>query len=264
MSLESANSRHEGFFAVGWAIGPAIGATLIKFVGPVDALLATSFLFFVASVSVMLIRIADAASETHEQNLPSENFWQATIAGFRALHADRALFSLTIIFMFTSAVYMPIEMVILPVHFERLDNAAGLGATMTALAAGMVLGAFSFAAIARRFSRYAILRGVMIGVTFAVLGTVQPAMEYADSKSSARRNARPGLWRADVGALRCPADRSSYCRFGRRRLWFAANFCRNCCAFHRRGAAHDISPCPARPLARQTTNAGYSIACSTS
>ena len=70
--------------------------------------------------------------------------------------------------MFTSAVYMPIEMVILPVHFERLDNAGGLGATMSALAAGMVLGAFSFAAIARRFSRYAILRGVMIGVTFAV------------------------------------------------------------------------------------------------
>ena len=168
MSLESANSRHEGFFAVGWAIGPAIGAALIKFVGPVDALLATSFLFFVASVSVMLMRVTDAKSETQEQNLPSENFWQATIAGFRALHGDRALFSLTIIFMVTSAVYMPIEMVILPVHFERLDNASGLGATMTALAAGMVLGAFSFAAIARRFSRYAILRGVMIGVTFAV------------------------------------------------------------------------------------------------
>ena len=168
ISLESANSRHEGFFAVGWAIGPAIGAALIKFVGPVDALFATSFLFFVASVSVMLMRVVDATPETHDQNLPSENFWQATIAGFRTLHADRALFSLTIIFMFTSAVYMPIEMVILPVHFERLNNAGGLGATMTALAAGMVLGAFGFAAIARRFSRYAILRGVMIGVTFAV------------------------------------------------------------------------------------------------
>jgi MFS family permease len=172
ISLESANSRHEGFFAVGWAIGPAIGATLIKFVGPVDALLATSLLFLVASVSVMLMRVVDATSETHNQNLPAENFWQATIAGFRALHADRALFSLTIIFMFTSAVYMPIEMVILPVHFERLNNASGLGATMTALASGMVLGSFSFAAIARRFSRYAILRGVMIGVTVAVIPMV--------------------------------------------------------------------------------------------
>ncbi len=172
ISLESANSRHEGFFAVGWAIGPAIGATLIKFVGPVDALLATSLLFLVASVSVMLMRVIDATSETHNQNLVAENFWQATIAGFRALHADRALFSLTIIFMFTSAVYMPIEMVILPVHFERLNNASGLGATMTALASGMVLGAFSFAAIARRYSRYAILRGVMIGVTVAVIPMV--------------------------------------------------------------------------------------------
>ncbi|NBO68627.1 MAG: MFS transporter, partial [Actinobacteria bacterium] len=172
ISLETANSRHEGLFAVGWAIGPAIGAALIKFVGPVDAMLATSFLFFVASVSVMLMRIVDSASETRDQNMPHENFWQATVAGFRALHADRALFSLTIIFMFTSAVYMPIEMVILPVHFERLGDAGGLGATMTALASGMVLGAFSFGAIARRFSRFAILGGVMIGVAFAVMPMV--------------------------------------------------------------------------------------------
>lgn len=172
ISLETANSRHEGLFAVGWAIGPAIGAALIKLVGPVDAMLATSFLFFVASVSVMLMRIIDSASETRDQNMPHENFWQATVAGFRALHADRALFSLTIIFMFTSAVYMPIEMVILPVHFERLGDAGGLGATMTALASGMVLGAFSFGAIARRFSRFAILSGVMIGVAFAVMPMV--------------------------------------------------------------------------------------------
>ena len=74
--------------------------------------------------------------------------------------------------MFTSAVYMPIEMVILPVHFERLGNAGGLGATMTALASGMVLGAFSYGAIARRFSRYAILCGVMIGVAVAVVPMV--------------------------------------------------------------------------------------------
>ena len=172
INLETANSRHEGLFAVGWAIGPAIGAILIKFVGPVDAMLATSLLFLVASISVMLMRITDVTNETRDEDSLHENFWQATIAGFRALHADRALFSLTIIFMFTSAVYMPIEMVILPVHFERLGNAGGLGATMTALASGMVLGAFSYGAIARRFSRYAILCGVMIGVAVAVVPMV--------------------------------------------------------------------------------------------
>jgi MFS family permease len=172
IKLETANSRHEGFFAVGWAIGPAIGAALIKLVGPVDAMLMTSFLFFIASVTVMLMRVDESAQDSNDDNQHRENFWQSTIAGFRALHADRGLFSLTIIFMFTSAVYMPIEMVILPVHFERLGDAGGLGATMTALASGMVLGAFSFGAIARRFSRYAILRGVMIGVTFAVVPMV--------------------------------------------------------------------------------------------
>jgi len=66
INLESANSRHEGLFAVGWAIGPSVGAVLIKFVGPVDALFATSFLFVIASVSVMLMRVHDAG-QTHQR-----------------------------------------------------------------------------------------------------------------------------------------------------------------------------------------------------
>jgi len=167
INLESANSRHEGLFAVGWAIGPSVGAVLIKFVGPVDALFATSFLFVIASVSVMLMRVHDAGQQSRDADSHAETFWQSTVAGFRVLHADRALFSLTLIFMFTSAVYMPIEMVLLPVHFERLGNAGGLGATMTGLAAGMMVGAFSYGLIARRFSRFTILRGVMIGVAVA-------------------------------------------------------------------------------------------------
>ena len=167
INLESANSRHEGLFAVGWAIGPSVGAVLIKFVGPVDALFATSFLFVVASVSVMLMRVHDAGQQSRDADSHAETFWRSTVAGFRVLHADRALFSLTLIFMFTSAVYMPIEMVLLPVHFERLGNAGGLGATMTGLAAGLMVGAFSYGLIARRFSRFTILRGVMIGVAVA-------------------------------------------------------------------------------------------------
>jgi len=169
INLESANSRHEGLFAVGWAIGPSVGAVLIKFVGPVDALFATSFLFVVASVSVMLMRVHDAGQQSRDADSHAETFWQSTVVGFRVLHADRALFSLTLIFMFTSAVYMPIEMVLLPVHFERLGNAGGLGATMTGLAAGMMIGAFSYGLIARRFSRFTILRGVMIGVAVAAI-----------------------------------------------------------------------------------------------
>ena len=102
--LDSANSRHEGLFAVGWAIGPAIGATLIKIVGPVDAMFATSLLFLIASVSVMLMRVTDAGKALAHEDVAHENFWQATVAGFLALRADRALFGLTIIFMFTSAV----------------------------------------------------------------------------------------------------------------------------------------------------------------
>ncbi len=169
IKIETANSRHEGLFAVGWAIGPALGALLIKWTGPVNAMFVTSLLFAVASLSVMAMTVSDEGQRSRSQESRDESFWHSITSGFRALRADRALFVLTFIFMFTSAAYMPIETVILPVHFERLGDAGGLGATMFALALGMMSGAFSYGMIARRFSRYAILRGIMIAVAITAV-----------------------------------------------------------------------------------------------
>ncbi|NBR76699.1 MAG: MFS transporter, partial [Actinobacteria bacterium] len=41
-----------------------------------------------------------------------------------------------------SGMYMPIDTVIFPTHFESLNDAAGLGAVMSAIAFGVVVGAF--------------------------------------------------------------------------------------------------------------------------
>ncbi|NCV96878.1 MAG: MFS transporter [Acidimicrobiia bacterium] len=42
MSVEKANGRHEGFFAVGWMLGPAVGAWCIEAGGPTLAFAVTS------------------------------------------------------------------------------------------------------------------------------------------------------------------------------------------------------------------------------
>ena len=49
MSVEKANGRHEGFFAVGWMLGPAVGAWCIEVGGPTLAFAVTSGVFLLAA-----------------------------------------------------------------------------------------------------------------------------------------------------------------------------------------------------------------------
>ena len=44
--------------------------------------------------------------------------------------------------------YMPIDTVILPTHFQSLDNAVGLGIVMSSVALGVVVGAFGYGKLA--------------------------------------------------------------------------------------------------------------------
>jgi MFS family permease len=68
-----------------------------------------------------------------------------------------------------SGMYMPIDTVIFPTHFESLDDAAGLGAVMSAIALGVVLGAFSYGRLAKRLQAPVLLRIVVLGSTAAIL-----------------------------------------------------------------------------------------------
>lgn len=76
---------------------------------------------------------------------------------------------MTLMIMLVSAAYMPTETVILPVHFESIGNASGLGLTMSALAVGAMLSAFSFGWIAKRMSRYHIFMTIAIGISIAII-----------------------------------------------------------------------------------------------
>ena len=173
IEIDSANGRHEGIFAIGWMVGPAIGSACIKWSGPMLAFAVTAGMFAIATIAVSLMHVDDEHGKTvahHEDG--HEPFFSSLRVGFHALTRDKPLFALAIGFMFLSGLYMPIDTVIFPTYFESINDATGLGALFASLAAGMVIGAFAYGRLAARFSASALLRTIMVVSTVALFPMV--------------------------------------------------------------------------------------------
>ena len=166
MSVEKANGRHEGFFAIGWMIGPAAGAWFIEVGGPTLAFASTSGLFLVAALAVRSMRVREHRGDHAGEHEP---FMQGLRGGWSLLRSDRPLLTFTLGLTVMSGLYMPIDTVIWPTHFESIDNAAGLGAVMSAVALGVVIGAFAYGRLAERVPLVVLLRTIVVVSTAALL-----------------------------------------------------------------------------------------------
>lgn len=166
MAVDKANGRHEGFFAIGWMLGPALGAWGISVGGPTLAFAGTSALFLVAAFAVRSMRIR----EHHEPQTESrEGFVQSLRVGWTLLRSDRALLTFTLGLTIITGLYMPIDTVIWPTHFESLNDPVGLGLVMSAIALGMVFGAFGYEKLAGQMSAISLLRVSILVSTAALL-----------------------------------------------------------------------------------------------
>lgn len=166
IAVDKANGRHEGFFAVGWMVGPALGAWFIEIGGPILAFASTSGLFLVAAIVVRSMRVNEQLGIHHDE---TEGFVEGLRSGWMILRGDRPLFTFTIGLTIMSGLYMPIDTVIYPTHFESIDDAAGLGAVLSAIALGVTIGAFAYGHIAKRVSGGLLLRVIVLTSTAALL-----------------------------------------------------------------------------------------------
>ena len=166
MNVDKANGRHEGFFAVGWMLGPALGAWFIEFGGPTLAFAATSGLFLSAALVVRSMRVREQRGEHHDND---DRFIDGLRKGWRILRGDKPLFTFTIGLTVMSGLYMPIDTVIFPTYFESIDDAFGLGAVLSAIALGVMFGAFAYGKIAERYSSSVLLRVIVLSSTACLL-----------------------------------------------------------------------------------------------
>jgi len=166
LSLERANSIHEAVFATGFAIGPAVGALFIGLIGPFDVFIVVAIFSAISAVSMFLVRTkesrGDGVSETG-------SLIKDTILGAKTILKTPAVLLGMGFVMTLAMIYLPTEMVVLPAHFNKIDNAEGLGILISTMAGASVVGALLFERLQKRFRYSTILKFGFIGLGSSVL-----------------------------------------------------------------------------------------------
>jgi MFS family permease len=170
IKLDRLNGIHDGFMGLAWIIGPAVGAGLISTIGAVNSFWVSAALFIIAALAIAFLRVGNLgrdARDLAEQRGEVSN--RSIRVGFQVLWNDRLLRTITISILVLAAVYLPTETVVLPTYFEQLDNPAGLGIVISALAAGSTIGSFGYGWISTRLSRRTLVRMTLIGTAVSII-----------------------------------------------------------------------------------------------
>ena len=170
IKLDRLNGIHDGFMGLAWIIGPAVGAGLISTIGAVNSFWVSAALFIIAALAIAFLRVGNLgrdARDLAEQRGEVSN--RSIRVGFQVLWSDKLLRTITISILVLAAVYLPTETVVLPTYFEQLDNPAGLGIVISALAAGSTIGSFGYGWISTRLSRRTLVRMTLIGTAVSII-----------------------------------------------------------------------------------------------
>ncbi len=164
--LERVNGVHEAVWGVAFLVGPGLGGVLIATVGAADALWVTAVGFALSAFLVAVIRVPDAGPPVAAD--APDSIWNGTVEGLRFVARDPLLRGLTVMTAVIVSVYMPIEGVLLPVHFESQAEPGRLGAIIMAMSFGGIVGALGYSALSGRLRRARAFRGALV-VTAAFL-----------------------------------------------------------------------------------------------
>lgn len=166
--LERANSIHEAIFGAGFAAGPAIAAVLIAWVGVVNVFWMVGLIGLVSAAIAMLIRVQEDRGELGGKS-ETGSLFADTVLGFKAVLKAPAVLIMMISIMALALIYLPSELVVLPAHYNSIQDSQSLGFIISAMAIGGSVGALGFDLL-RRFLSYAnILRLGMIMVALTML-----------------------------------------------------------------------------------------------
>ena len=167
LTLERANSIHEGLFSAGWALGPAIAAMTIIWIGPIYSFYIVAGVTLLSALLVFFVRV----KEEYDDEEREDSHWFAyAMEGFKALPKFPSVFIIFLSFVMLALVYLPTEMVVLPRYYNEIKDPTGLGILVSTMAVFGTFGSLLFEQIAKRVSYVNIVRATVIGVSIAVLG----------------------------------------------------------------------------------------------
>ena len=177
MTLDRANSIHEGLFATGFAIGPALATFCISWFGSANTFYVVAFFGLASAFFAFLIRVTEQHEEKDESD--SGGFFKFAVQGFVILFSNKPVLLMMVTIMTLAVIYLPTEMVILPAYYSALEDPEGLGIAISVGAAASVIGALGFEQIHKRVSYANILRIGILGIGFSMLPMSQLPPQWA-------------------------------------------------------------------------------------
>jgi MFS family permease len=167
-TLDRANGVHETVYGLAFLVGPGLGGLLIATVGPSGALVGTGVAFVLAALTAVPLRTLPGAGRPARATRP-EGLWRGTLEGLRFVAREPLLRPLALMIMLVVALYVPVEGVVLPVHFTEQESPERLGVVLMVMSAGMVLGTLSYEWLVRHLSRRVLLLGSLVGSSLALV-----------------------------------------------------------------------------------------------
>jgi MFS family permease len=172
LSLTKFNGTYEAVATIGTVIGPTAAALAISIIG-VNAtfyVIAVVFVFASATASfIPVITVRGAKGKVFSVS----NVVGETRLGVGTLWRDKPLLSLVGLYTMLTAIYMPVESIVLSRYFQDLDEPQTLGFVLSAMSVGIVIGALQFHRAVRMLSP----RNLVV-ISMSLIGAVVCGMAF--------------------------------------------------------------------------------------
>jgi MFS family permease len=172
LSLIKFNGTYEAAATIGTVLGPTGAALAISFVGINATFYLIAIVFVLASCLAFFIPVVTTYTKSYE-SFSVKNVFKETRIGMNALWRDKPLMSLVGLYTLLTAIYMPVESIVLSRYFRDLNEPQTFGFVLSAMSVGVVIGALQFHRAVKIFSP-----GNMVIVSMTLIGAVVCAMAF--------------------------------------------------------------------------------------
>jgi MFS family permease len=160
VSLDRIASLRQAVFSLAFLGGPALAGVLLAVLDPIQVVWVTAGCSLAAGICMLILPLT--APEVVAEGT-------ADIGGLATIRASAPLRAMMVIGFGSAVVVAPLLGVLLPAHFNRLGEPTWFGFTMSAFAAGSMVGAILYAVISAR-SRRAVYVGGLLLQTLGMVG----------------------------------------------------------------------------------------------
>lgn len=156
VTVDRVSGIRQALFGAAFLVGPALAGTALALFPPAAVLLLTAgFSMVAAALTIALPRALGRAPASVEATT-------GIGAGFTILRRNPVALATTLLAVGSVFAISPLQAVVLPVVFQRLDQPVLLGLTLSVFAVGLIGGSLVYGALCARVGRRAILVAALV------------------------------------------------------------------------------------------------------